>query len=168
MSQTHPSARSLWGLALRKRFVLKTISAVAIALSLTVVNTHAITRSCDAKLLITKSGKEGFPESFSAKGNCGSNVPNRCRERAKEAAIKCAAIHWDKRWDRKKPEHCEPGANVHDYGINDLKQWIENRSCEKGWNKGTVNLVLKTYGGDRHCDMYRVIHKYDMLPDFCK
>ena len=136
-----------------------------------VTDASAITRSCNAKLFIKNpmTGGTKTLEVFSAQGNCGSAVPNRCRQRAKDAAFKCMRIHWDKRWDQDRPEHCEPGAKIFDYSIQDLKKRIESKACSAGWGKsGAVKIDL--YGntsGDNKCGGTIHIHDYLMKENMC-
>jgi hypothetical protein len=107
-------------------------------------------------------------EVFVAKGNCGAAVPNRCRIRAKTAAHKCMPIHWDTRWERKKPEHCQPGAKVYEYSITDLKRRIEEKACAV-WGPGTTVELWRITSGDTKCgSAKRITRTYKILPEMCK
>lgn len=79
----------------------------------------AITRSCDAiyRWETTGGSVKGSFGKFSASGSCGSTVPNRCRKRAREAAVRCMGTQWETRWQRKVPELCLNASHVNNYDL---------------------------------------------------
>ena len=83
---------------------------------------EAATRHCKGVYAWETTGgslKGSFAQ-FEGRGTCGNAVPNRCRERARNAIAKCARVHWEKRWDREVPEACiYTGTNstVKGYGL---------------------------------------------------
>lgn len=85
------------------------------------VTAHAenVTRSCDARYEWETTGGTfgGTFGQFTGKGGCGSSVPNRCRERARDAAMSCMTTHRDIRWERRTPEACLQAAGVYGYGL---------------------------------------------------
>lgn len=130
----------------------------------------AITRSCNAEWVLENPATGGkiSLEKFSAKGTCGRTVPNRCRIRANEAAHRCMQVHWDTRWDRKKPDTCEDGFKVFNYDVVDLKERIEKKACDAGWKGKTVKLYAKTTG-DKKCPKTRPITTtYKITNDMCE
>lgn len=80
---------------------------------------HSITRSCDAHYEWQTTGGSfgGKFSNFTGKGGCGSTVPNRCRERARDAAMNCMTTHRDIRWERRTPEACLNAAGVYTYRV---------------------------------------------------
>jgi hypothetical protein len=71
-----------------------------------------------------------FPvPNFTAEGECGSTVPNRCRERARDRANRCMQKHWDDRWLFTTPAICTAAGGVTGYNIADLKRAIEIAGC---------------------------------------
>lgn len=108
------------------------------ASSMMVSQAWAIDRSCQAKWEI-RADKSGTTvkrtvRSFTATGHCGANVPNRCRERAKELAHDCMHVHWKTRWEGTTPEKCF-SADISGYCIKDLKCMLEKAACQVkgGW-----------------------------------
>ena len=114
--------------------------------------------NCVAELYIQKGASKGAVEHFTARGT--SN------QKAYLQARRCAEMHWATRWDRKKPADCKSTKKVDNYGLNDLKQWIENRACEKGWKTDTVKLVFRSKGGSG-CSKTVAIASYKMQNRYC-
>ncbi len=115
--------------------------------------------NCAAKLYVQKGSIASATEHFTARGSSNQQAYLQAR--------RCVEMHWAARWDRKKPEDCKPGKKVDNYGLNDLKKWIENRACEKGWKSGTVKLVFKSKGGSG-CSKKVNIASYQMQNRYCK
>lgn len=101
---------------LRLRAVVLCVLTVAFADGALAQN---ITRSCDARYNWETTGGTfgGSFTHFTGKGGCGSTVPNRCRERARDAAMNCMNTHRDIRWERRDPEACLNAAGVYDYNV---------------------------------------------------
>lgn len=97
---------------------------------------HAIERSCNAEYQWQSTGGSIGPvpfASFTATGSCGNtSVANRCRKRARAAAVQCMKTQWDRRWphhpitstgapdpnyDRQPPEACSSGAKISGYSL---------------------------------------------------
>jgi hypothetical protein len=119
----------------------------------------AIERTCQAhwELIRQDTGGVHVMEAFSANGACGSNVPNRCRIRARTAAQECMATHWAQRstppngpWVR--PGVCTSGNKVFKYNVGNLKCRIEKKIKELGWCGRRVRLMRVTGGPTDHCD----------------
>ncbi len=145
-------------------------------------NSFAIERGCKAAYVLVHpstggeiffggSENHGKGHNFTARGSCGNrSVADRCRIRARQTAQKCMDIHWDKRWDRERPEACSSGNRVDNYAVNDLKLHLERRACEKDWGRSSpvrVKLFRKTWG-DSQCGSYVQISGYNMTPEMCR
>ncbi|MEM7065891.1 MAG: hypothetical protein AAF572_22345 [Cyanobacteria bacterium P01_B01_bin.77] len=99
-------------------------SIVLILLSLTVFSVapaSAAVRRCDATYEWQTTGGSIGPirfGEFTAKGECGSTVPNRCRERARSAAKNCMEDHWSKRGlSSPVSRACLSSSNIEDYDL---------------------------------------------------
>jgi hypothetical protein len=90
-----------------KRFVSISVCSIFLLVLFT-SQVGAATRHCDANYVWETTGGsiQGSFGAFKGKGECGKNVPNRCRIRARNAIERCAQVHWEKRWDREIPEAC--------------------------------------------------------------
>jgi len=96
-----------------------------------------VVRRCDADFLWQTTGGSIGPipfGEFTARGNCGSKtVANRCRKRARAAAVQCMRTQWEKRWkhhprkpngeintayDAGPPEACLNAAKVEGYDLS--------------------------------------------------
>lgn len=96
-----------------------------------------VVRRCDAQYMWQTTGGSIGPipfGGFSAKGNCGSGaVADRCRKRARAAAVQCMKTQWEKRWrhhprkpngkpngafDAGPPEACLGAAKVENYSLS--------------------------------------------------
>lgn len=115
--------------------------------------------NCAAELFIQKGTSKGAIEHFTARGSSNQQAYLQAR--------RCAEMHWATRWDRKKPNDCKSSKMVDNYGLNDLKKWIENRACEKGWKTNTVKLVFRSKGG-AGCSKQFAIATYKMQDRYCK
>ncbi len=109
-----------------------------------------ITRECDAKYHWKTTGGtyQGFFGNFTGKGGCGSNVPNRCRERARDNALSCMSTHWDIRWENRRPEACLPAQGAHGYNVGGGDGCISSathqcQSWRHGWPKGDIKTRLE-------------------------
>lgn len=105
-----------------------------------------ITRECDAKYHWKTTGGTygGSFGNFTGKGGCGSTVPNRCRERARDNALSCMSTHWDIRWENRRPEACLGAQGVHGYNIG-LKEChdIYCDSPSQNITKGDIKARLE-------------------------
>lgn len=99
---------------------------------------EAITRHCRGAYIVevvapgspVNGWRKLFPvPNLTAAGECGSTVPNRCRERARDRANRCMQQHWDDRWSFTTPAICTAAAGVTGYNIADLKRAIEIAGC---------------------------------------
>lgn len=136
-----------------------------------------IERSCSAKyrVYIPESvfsdgrpqfrvdGHEPLAEqyTFSARRGCGATVPNRCRQRASEAALACMTDHAKNPGSR--PASCTRDG-VHGYTLTNLEAPVKAAACKhaKGyWGAEKYNnalpVTLKTsikaiVSGDDGCD----------------
>ena len=102
-----------------------------------------ITRSCTAKYVLhIKSASERYggpiaqPEmfSFTAKGGCGKSVPNRCRKRARAAALVCMEFHLNNDYqtmygNNKAPYYCSKYKRIYGYNIEQLSTKIRQTAC---------------------------------------
>ena len=113
--------------AIQTRIARKTLKMAAPLFAAAIVTlgpiaADAASRHCKGVYAWETTGgsiKGSFAQ-FEGRGTCGSAVPNRCRERARNAIGKCARVHWEKRWDREVPEACiYTGTNstVKGYGL---------------------------------------------------
>lgn len=108
-----------------------------------------ITRSCDAFYQWETTGGSfgGTFGQFTGKGGCGRTVPNRCRERARDAAMNCMTTHRDIRWERRTPEACLNAAGVYGYdvGIKPCTTTSSNQciSPKKGVPSGDLKTRLE-------------------------
>ncbi len=115
--------------------------------------------NCVGKLYVEKSGVGiSAIEHFTARGSSNHQAYLQGR--------RCVEMHWATRWDGKKPSDCKPASNVDNYGLNDLKKWIENRACEKGWKTDNVQLVFRSDGG-AGCSERVVVASYKMQNRYC-
>lgn len=103
-----------------------------------------ITRSCTGKYVLhVKSASERYggpiaqPEmhSFTAKGRCGRSVPNRCRQRARAAALVCMEFHLNSDYQTtynqgKPPYYCSSHKKIYDYNILNLRSKIKQTACD--------------------------------------
>jgi hypothetical protein len=103
----------------RARYLCNALMAVALAGATCAPALANITRSCDAYYFWQTTGGtySGTFATFTGKGGCGRTVANRCRERARDAAMACMATHWDIRWERRRPEACLNAQGVYGYNI---------------------------------------------------
>jgi hypothetical protein len=107
------------------------------------------TRSCDAYYQWETTGGSfsGTFGQFTGKGGCGATVPNRCRERARDAAMNCMTTHRDIRWERRTPEACLNAAGVYGYdvGIRPCTSTSNNQcmSPKKGVPSGDLKTRLE-------------------------
>jgi hypothetical protein len=101
------------------RHLFNALTAVVLAGAACSPAMAKITRSCDASYFWQTTGGtySGTFAKFTGKGGCGSIVPNRCRERARDAAMACMPTHWAIRWERRRPEHCLNAQGVHGYNV---------------------------------------------------
>ena len=76
---------------------------------------------------------------FSARGGCGSVVPNRCRRRASEAAMKCMEAH--ARQPASTPAACK-SADVQAYKVGNLEKALQQSVCDYMRNQSGVNTAL--------------------------
>lgn len=116
-------------------------SVLLILFSLTVFMTapaSAVERRCDATYEWQTTGGTIGPirfGEFTARGECGTTVPNRCRIRAREAAQRCIGTQWERRWqhhrfnpdgtlnvafDPNPPEACLEAANIENYDLTTI------------------------------------------------
>lgn len=84
-------------------------------------------------------GKRSEDYLFSARGGCGAAVPNRCRRRASEAALKCMQAHVQN--PSARPAVCS-GNNIHNYRIGDLKKLVQQAACTYMNSHSPVRLDL--------------------------
>ena len=110
--------------------VLALGAALLAAMFVTVGNStaEAASRHCKAAYVWETTGGSisGSFSPFEGRGTCGSAVPNRCRERARDAISRCARVHWDKRWDRDVPEACvNTGTN------STVKNYSTRLTCQR-------------------------------------
>lgn len=140
--------------------ITKSNVAVVVTALLTVAQVQAANAgpNCAAELFIQKGVGKSAIEHFTARG--ASN------QKAYLQARRCVEMHWASRWDRKKPGDCKTAKQVDNYGLNDLKKWIENRSCEKGWKSGNVKLVFRSKGG-AGCAKKVTVASYKMQNRYC-
>jgi hypothetical protein len=120
-----------------------------------------ITRHCNGRYVIRDTGQSGFvtqlpnPD-FATAGTCGSTVPNRCRERARDRANRCMQAHWDERWNRNTvPGLCLlRGGQISGYTVRDLKDGIEKAACcgsSPLRNRSATLIVQRMSWGDTGC-----------------
>ena len=105
------------------------LSAVLILFSLTVfmiAPASAAVRRCDARYEWQTTGGSIGPirfGEFTAKGECGSTAPNKCRDRARKAAKSCIKQQWDNRWNYYQqnpdiiPQRCSEANNIENYDL---------------------------------------------------
>lgn len=91
-------------------------------------------------------GISGLPR-FTAEGGCGEFVPDRCRERAREAAKDCATDHWINRRARTIPMSCFPHNGVRNYVTRDIEWELNKAVCCRAYPSArfvTVKFSLWT------------------------
>lgn len=88
---------------------------------------------------IVALGKRGEDYWFSGRGGCGAAVPNRCRRRASQAALKCMQAHVQNPSTR--PAACNSN-DVHDYRIGNFKKLVQQAACNHMNKKSPVSLGL--------------------------
>ena len=97
---------------------------------------------------------------FKAKGSCGSTVPNRCRERARDAAVNCMDLHYNNDYhttyaNNKAPYYCSPHRRIYDYHINQLAGKISDTACKaipSSLRPGTFKVkVIARVEGKKGC-----------------
>jgi hypothetical protein len=109
-----------------------------------------ITRHCDAKYTWATTGGtfSGSFARFKGRGSCGRIVPNRCRTRAADNAMRCMGTHWKTRWEKKRPELCYSPSGVIGYnvGLPPCRTTTTNTCLapSKGVPKGDIKLRLET------------------------
>jgi len=153
------------------RYIATILLCSCLVLVTFVDSATAITRSCNAQWVLRNPATNGEVtlETFTAKGTCGKNVPNRCRIRANEAAHNCMQVHFETRWDGTKPEACQ-GERISNYDLVDLKAAIEKKACNSGWgvNKDTDIVLIRKTTGDKRCPKTVEVSKYTINPAMCK
>ena len=143
---------------IKRSFIKKSLAAaIAGGMGLTLLPSASeagkeITPSCDASYLVKykkingvvpQSGGTAFGN-FSATRHCGRTVPNRCRERAREAIFTCGKIHYDQRWTRNTiPTHCTTFEGVKNYNVRDMKDELEKAVCCGANNKLHKNMEVE-------------------------
>jgi len=159
-------------------------TAVLLALLLLPGQSHAkkVTRGCNGTYIAAYEDINGikpaaqsvlFGGEFSAAGSCGASVPNRCRERARDALARCMQTHWARRWDFSAagpnegqiPPECTHVAQVSRYTVSNIKLELETAACcaqnSGSWRRVSVGVYGATWG-DQSCG----VHKRPMiLPD---
>ncbi len=78
----------------------------------------------------------GGESAFTARRGCGQVVPNRCRQRASEAAMQCMQAHAQS--TSQAPAECRSNG-VQNYSVNNLEQFAQTKACEFVRNSGKVN-----------------------------
>jgi hypothetical protein len=78
----------------------------------------------------------GQENSFTARRGCGLTVPNRCRQRASEAAMQCMAAHAKN--PAQAPAECRSDG-VQNYSVGNLEQFAQTKACDFVRNRGKVN-----------------------------
>ncbi|MEM9626885.1 MAG: PAN domain-containing protein [Pseudomonadota bacterium] len=112
------------------------LAAVVFCSSLAAGSAEAATRHCQSYYEADIKTIDGAASSrilrfgyFETRGSCGSNVPNRCRERAVETAGRCVQAHWEDRNRRnRQPEECR-GSGIIGYTVWDIKDELELTVC---------------------------------------
>lgn len=135
------------------------LSSLAAVLLCTAVSlpAFAIERSCNATLSMSWLGSSNGPpfpvqelDTFSARRSCGALVPNRCRERARNALNQCFSTAIAKK--NALPTECISNG-VRGYDVGRLDKAMERALCkEPAWrNRGyDVRLTMRTTG-DTKC-----------------
>ncbi|MDH5230924.1 MAG: hypothetical protein OEZ58_15745 [Gammaproteobacteria bacterium] len=132
----------------------------------------SITRSCDGKYYVQKASSTATEtlEVFNAVGSCSSLSPNNCRDKARVSAHTCMQVHWDDRWSGVKPDICKPIANVFDYSIQDLKNRIENKVCNRWKPMPGSSVRVKLYrqtSGQTTCNHTAFVSEYVVYNNMC-
>ena len=136
---------------------LKTCALALFFSALSLPSIADITRSCSGNLTMTYlASSDGTPfpvrtldtDGFGASAGCGSFVPDRCRERARNKLQACfsAAI----KSLNTLPAECGPAA-ISGYDIGRLGATMKRNLCQQnGWKNTTfdVRVTLNTSGGD--------------------
>lgn len=91
-----------------------------------------------ADYIPTPRTADGFHNrwSFTARRGCGRTVPNRCRERASEAAMACMVAHGQS--PTKKPDLCTRDG-VQGYPLDNLERSIHHHACNWIANNNRFN-----------------------------
>lgn len=76
---------------------------------------------------------------FSASGGCGAAVPNRCRRRASEAAIKCMRAQVKN--PSTVPAACRTNA-IHNYHVTQFPKLVKFTACDWMYRHSNINLKI--------------------------
>lgn len=76
---------------------------------------------------------------FSATGSCGATVPNRCRRRASEAAIKC--MRAQVKTPSTVPAACRTNA-IHNYHVTQFPKLVQFTACDWMSHRSNINLKI--------------------------
>jgi hypothetical protein len=133
------------------------VFAAAALLCMQSGDADAATRSCNAtyELVPAVGAYETIKTpAFSATGECGWGVWDRCRRRARDAASACMTKHNENFSSDNTPDACnESTSNVNNYSIRNLEIFLKQTICESYANpaspiKVTVNTLVT---GDSGC-----------------
>jgi hypothetical protein len=69
----------------------------------------------------------GGESTFTARRGCGMTVPNRCRQRASEAAMQCMQAHAKN--PAQAPAECRSDG-VRNYSVTNLEQFAQAKACD--------------------------------------
>lgn len=147
------------------KIVARLLTAVAAAMLIfSAAAAEAVTRHCDAQYVVKFKGNDDKTGgqmadvvigAFRGRGACGRLSKNKCRSRARDAAIACAMAHGR---SLTRPAACTPERGVVDYRIDRLNAAWEKtivEACCNAWfgPEATTlrpSLVVRV-SGDRQC-----------------
>ena len=78
----------------------------------------------------------GRENAFTARRGCGLTVPNRCRQRASEAAMQCMQAH--AKTPAEVPAECRSDG-VRNYSVGNLEQFAQAKACDFVQKRSKVN-----------------------------
>jgi len=97
-----------------------------------------VERSCDGGYQLSftringeKPAKSSLMEfgKFGARRGCGKSVPNRCRERAREAILTCGERHWGRLTEGDAPAQCSGDEGIRNYSVASMQLEVERVAC---------------------------------------
>lgn len=110
-----------------------------------------------ADFIATPRAADGLHElwTFTARRGCGRTVPNRCRERASEAAMACMVSHGQS--PANKPDACTKDG-VKDYPFDNLERTIRQHVCNWAAKNDRFNETILPRPYHVNVDLQAVIN----------
>lgn len=148
---------------MHRRQLVLSLGTVALLVAAAPALAKDIVRHCDGEYRMVATLVDGRPPAgnlewhfgdYAGRGHCGSSVPNRCRERARNKLETCYREHWKVRWDRVRPQACTESGGVSRYALADVKSTMEELVCCSDKASKHDEITVNLYGlswGNRGC-----------------